>query len=89
MPMRCSSCGICTDLCPYSAISFDAAAGAEVNAALCQGCGVCVAACPAGAIAGTGFSDAQILGQIEGLLMVGATGARGRRPAETEAAVPA
>jgi heterodisulfide reductase subunit A len=38
----------------------------EVNPALCQGCGVCIAACPAGAISGTGFSDAQILGQIEG-----------------------
>jgi heterodisulfide reductase subunit A len=86
--IRCSSCGICTDLCPYSAISFDAAAGAEVNPALCQGCGVCVAACPAGAIAGTGFSDAQILGQIEGLLMVGATDGA-PSPVKTETAVPA
>ena len=60
----------------------------EVNPALCQGCGVCVAACPAGAILGTGFSDAQILGQIEGLLMVGSTDGSG--PAvETREAVPA
>jgi heterodisulfide reductase subunit A-like polyferredoxin len=27
-----------------------------------------VAACPAGAISGTGFSDQQIMAQIEGLL---------------------
>ena len=40
----------------------------EVNPALCQGCGTCVAACPAGAISGTGFSDEQILAQIDGLL---------------------
>jgi hypothetical protein len=29
-----------------------------------------VAACPAGAISGTGFSDEQILAQIEGLMML-------------------
>jgi heterodisulfide reductase subunit A len=67
---RCSGCRICNDLCPFSAIAFDAARGVtDVNPALCQGCGVCVAACPAAAISGTGFSDAQILGQIEGLLV--------------------
>jgi hypothetical protein len=33
-----------------------------------------VAACPAGAISGTGFSDEQVLAQIEGLLRVGADG---------------
>ena len=41
----------------------------EINHALCQGCGTCVAACPAGAISGTGFSNEQVLAQIEGLLM--------------------
>jgi heterodisulfide reductase subunit A len=67
---RCSGCRICNDLCPFSAISFDDARDVtEVNPALCQGCGVCIAACPAGAISGTGFSDAQILGQIAGILM--------------------
>ena len=34
----------------------------------------CIPACPAGAISGTGFSDAQILSQIEGLMMVSASG---------------
>jgi heterodisulfide reductase subunit A len=42
----------------------------EINPALCQGCGTCVAACPAGAIYGTGFSNDQVLAQIEGLLML-------------------
>jgi heterodisulfide reductase subunit A len=37
---------------------------------LCQGCGTCVAACPAGAISGTGFSNEQILSQIEGLMLL-------------------
>ena len=86
---RCSGCRICNDLCPYSAIAFDTVRGVtDVNPALCQGCGVCVAACPAGAILGTGFSDAQVLGQIEGLLMVG--GASGPAPpTEPRQAVPA
>jgi len=68
---RCSGCRICNDLCPFGAISFERGRGTEVDPALCQGCGVCIAACPAGAISGTGFSDAQILAQIEGLLFPG------------------
>jgi heterodisulfide reductase subunit A len=66
---RCSGCRICNDLCPFNAIVYhERQQTTEVNPALCQGCGVCIAACPAGAISGSGFSDAQVLGQIDGLL---------------------
>ena len=68
---QCSGCRICNSLCPFSAILFhEDKMVSEVNPALCQGCGTCVAACPAGAISGTGFSNEQILSQIEGLLLL-------------------
>jgi heterodisulfide reductase subunit A2 len=65
----CSGCRICNGLCPFNAIAFiEDDKVSDINPALCQGCGTCVAACPAGAISGTGFSDAQIMAQIDGLL---------------------
>ena len=68
---QCSGCRICNDLCPFNAILFhEETMVSEINPALCQGCGTCVAGCPAGAISGTGFSNDQILSQINGLLLL-------------------
>ncbi len=66
----CSGCKICNGMCPFNAIAFiEDDKVSDINPALCQGCGTCVAACPAGAISGTGFSNEQVIAQIDGLLM--------------------
>jgi len=68
---QCSGCRICNGLCPFNAIAFhEDKMVSEINPALCQGCGTCVAACPAGAITGTGFSNEQVMAQIDGLLLL-------------------
>jgi len=65
----CSGCKTCVNMCPYSAISFDAEKFvAKVNEALCKGCGTCVAACPSGSAQQHLFTDEQIFDEIEGVL---------------------
>jgi heterodisulfide reductase subunit A len=41
---------------------------AQVNEVLCKGCGACVAACPAGAATQHGFTNEQVLAEIDGIL---------------------
>jgi len=66
----CSGCKICSDLCPFHAISLDEEKKVcQVNETLCKGCGVCVAACPSGAIVGRHFTTEQIMAEIEGALV--------------------
>ncbi len=56
--------------CAYSAIRFDEARRvAVVNEALCMGCGSCAAACPSSAAGVRHFTDRQVMGEIEALLM--------------------
>jgi len=67
-PLSCSSCGVCVEVCPYSAPSFVAkgpfAGKAEVNPVLCKGCGLCVASCRSGALNLRGFEEGQIMAMI-------------------------
>jgi len=71
IPEKCGNCHTCEGLCPYSAITmleWNGRQVASVNEALCKGCGVCGAACPAGAVVQNGFTNEQILAEIEGIL---------------------
>jgi heterodisulfide reductase subunit A-like polyferredoxin len=65
----CAACGICVDVCPYSARVIDEEKGyAKVLEVLCQGCGACVAACPNGASYQRGFEFKQIFSVIDAAL---------------------
>jgi heterodisulfide reductase subunit A len=67
----CSGCGICIQVCPYAAIEKDPETKkARVIEALCKGCGACGATCPQGAITMKGYTDAQLITQVETLLEV-------------------
>jgi heterodisulfide reductase subunit A len=65
-PNFCSSCGVCVEVCPYSAPKFNEnTAKAEIQATLCKGCGLCVASCRSGAIHLKGFDTGQIMAMIQ------------------------
>ena len=65
-PTFCSSCGVCTEVCPYSAPKFNETTGkAEIQPTLCKGCGLCVASCRSGAIHLKGFDTGQIMAQLQ------------------------
>jgi heterodisulfide reductase subunit A-like polyferredoxin len=72
--LECAGCGLCVEICPYSAIELQDTkvlghekTVAVVNEALCKGCGACAAGCRSGAIDLGGFTDEQIVAQIEAL----------------------
>jgi heterodisulfide reductase subunit A len=69
--LACGGCRTCEGLCPYTAIemvTLEHRLVAEINEVLCKGCGVCAAACPAGAVTQNGFTQEQIIAEIEGAL---------------------
>jgi len=66
---RCSSCGMCISVCPFSAIRRDDEEGhSVVEETLCRGCGTCAATCPSGAATARHFNDAQVYAEIRGVL---------------------
>ncbi len=65
----CSDCQTCLTVCPYDAIHRIEADGvARVDEALCTGCGTCHAACPSAAIQQYGFTDDQVMAEVQMLL---------------------
>jgi heterodisulfide reductase subunit A len=74
----CSGCLVCKEVCPYKAIEgktiTERVGGkpvervvANVNTALCQGCGNCTVACRAGAANLKGYTNQQVLAEVEAL----------------------
>jgi len=79
-PAICSGCGLCVPVCPFKAIELvpiqEKVHGqvrerlvASVNEGLCQGCGNCNVACRSSAINVKGFTDEQILMEVDALCL--------------------
>jgi heterodisulfide reductase subunit A len=64
---RCSGCGECVLVCPYSAIELRDER-AWINPTLCKGCGSCAGACLAKAIRANHFTDEELVAEVIGVL---------------------
>ncbi len=65
---KCIGCSLCVGLCPYGAIEMkkvDKKRKAETLSASCKACGICASHCPTFAISMGGFTNEQIISQIE------------------------
>ncbi len=64
----CIGCGLCVSLCPFAAIEMIKVGKrrkARTIAASCKACGICASHCPTFAISMGGFTNEQIVSQIE------------------------
>jgi len=68
-PNICAGCQTCIELCPYTAIEYNARTGVSVvNEALCKGCGSCAGFCPSGAAQVKHFNERQLFAELEGII---------------------
>ncbi len=77
--LMCNACSSCEKVCPYGAITYVdkefrgpnrttlIRRVAQVNPAVCQGCGACTVACPSGAMDLKGFSNKQIMAEVDAI----------------------
>jgi heterodisulfide reductase subunit A len=77
--LMCNGCSACEKVCPYGAITYSdkefrqpdrtiaIRRVASVNPAVCQGCGACTVACPSGAMDLNGFSNKQIMAEVDAI----------------------
>ena len=79
--LMCNGCSSCEKVCPYGAITYEdkefrqpdrtmlLRRVAKVNPAVCQGCGACTVACPSGAMDLNGFSNRQIMAEVDAVCL--------------------
>ena len=77
--MMCNGCSTCEKVCPYGAITYidkefrmpdrttKIRRVATVNEAVCQGCGACTVACMSGAMDLKGFTNKQLMAEVDAI----------------------
>ena len=77
--LMCNGCSSCERVCPYGAITYadkefrmpdrttKIRRVAQVNPAVCQGCGACTVTCPSGAMDLKGFTNSQIMAEVDAI----------------------
>ena len=76
--LLCNGCSTCERVCPYGAITYvdkevrgpevrGVKRVAQVNPAVCQGCGACTVACPSGAMDLKGFTNREIMAEVDAI----------------------
>ena len=77
--LMCNGCSTCEKVCPYGAITYQEKEFlmpdrttrlrrvAVVNEAVCQGCGACTVACMSGAMDLKGFTNKQIMAEVDAI----------------------
>lgn len=77
--MMCNGCSTCEKVCPYGAITYvekefrmpdrttKVRRVAVVNEAVCQGCGACTVACMSGTMDLRGFTNKQIMAEVDAI----------------------
>ena len=77
--LMCNGCSSCANVCPYGAITYTEKEFrmpdrttrirrvASVNPAVCQGCGCCTVVCPSGAMNLNGFTNKQIMAEVDAI----------------------
>jgi heterodisulfide reductase subunit A len=76
--LLCNGCSNCQHVCPYGAIDYvdkefridgnnRVRRVAQVNEAVCQGCGACTVVCPSGAMDLKGFTNQQIMAEVDAI----------------------
>ncbi len=62
---KCTFCARCIPVCPYSAIRGELRKSLEIVQAMCMGCGGCAAECAVDAIEMPGFTDEQLIAEVD------------------------
>lgn len=77
----CTGCGLCIPVCPYKAIELQSITErlpghaprerkvAVVNSGLCQGCGACNVTCRPGAIQVRGYTNDQMVAEVDAICL--------------------